>query len=185
VAVMVIAGSGRGAGKTAVGCALIAALPEFRWAVVKVSPHLHGVEPGIWEEADRESDKDTGRYLASGAERAFLVSGELDSRAMALEARVRASGCDALLVESNRILPEAVAATGERTLSLAVLAGASVEWKASLPGRIGSVDALVLTQGLSRRDLPGELWERLAFCLPVEEWASPELVGFVRERFRV
>ena len=42
MAVLVISGSGRGVGKTAVGCGLMAALPELGWVGVKVSPHGHG-----------------------------------------------------------------------------------------------------------------------------------------------
>lgn len=38
---IVISGSERGAGKTAVGCALIQALPEWAWTAVKITPDLH------------------------------------------------------------------------------------------------------------------------------------------------
>jgi hypothetical protein len=48
MAIIVVGGSNRGVGKTALVCALIAALPEYRWAAVKVTTHEHKqpVSPG-------------------------------------------------------------------------------------------------------------------------------------------
>jgi hypothetical protein len=182
--VLVIAGSGRGAGKTAVGCALIAAMPELRWVAVKVSPHEHDTGRELWEELDFHSEKDTGRYLAAGAQRAFLVSGIKDSQAgeLLLEARGRSSQCDALLVESNRIAAGIVANLGEPAVSIAVLAGAESEWKASLWAQFGTTDALVLTGGLAYEELPVELQTKPVFRLEDGRWSSPELIEFVRAR---
>jgi hypothetical protein len=77
LAVVAIAGTGRGAGKTAVACALIAAMPERRWVAVKVSPHRHGLPPeltpGLTQETEPESQKDTGRYLRAGATASFWI----------------------------------------------------------------------------------------------------------------
>jgi len=180
----VIAGSGRGAGKTAVGCALIAALPELRWAAVKVSPHGHTTGQELWEELDFHSEKDTGRYLAAGARRAFLVSGVKDSQAveLLLEARGRASKCNALLVESNRIAAGVVANLGEPTVSIAVLAGAEAEWKASLLESAGMADALVLAKGVSREEFTSPFLRKPIFELAAGQWSVPELVRFVRVR---
>jgi hypothetical protein len=41
VAIIVVGGSNRGVGKTALVCSVIAALPEYRWAAVKISSHDH------------------------------------------------------------------------------------------------------------------------------------------------
>jgi hypothetical protein len=41
MAIIVVGGSNRGVGKTALVCGLIAALPEYRWAAVKITSHLH------------------------------------------------------------------------------------------------------------------------------------------------
>jgi hypothetical protein len=182
MAVLVIAGSGRGAGKTAVGCALIAAIPELRWVAVKVTPHLHDVGEEVWEEIDGGSDKDTGRYLAAGARRAFLIGGASESRAAGLigEARRGAPECDALLVESNRIAAGVVANRGERVVSIAVLAGAESEWKASLRECVGSVDALVLADGVSAEGFESPFLRRPVFGLAAGQWSVPELVRFVR-----
>jgi hypothetical protein len=188
MAVVVIAGSGSGAGKTAVGCALIAALPELRWVAVKISPHAHqGSEPApIWEETDRSSHKDTGRYLAAGAVQALLVSG-LDADATArIWDTMRASPSSlSLMVESNRIEPDLVSRADEPRLSLAILAGPEVDWKASIWSRLVSADALVLAAGLTPEQLSPELQDKRIFGLPTGRWMTPELVIFVRESLRV
>jgi hypothetical protein len=48
MAIIVVGGSNRGVGKTALVCGLIAALPEYRWAAVKITTHEHpqAVSPG-------------------------------------------------------------------------------------------------------------------------------------------
>jgi hypothetical protein len=183
VAVMLIAGSGRGAGKTAVGCALIAALPEFRWLAVKVTPHVHEHGEGIWEETDCHSDKDTGRYLAAGATHAFLISNLADEAVIDAVAGMRNRCLEtSLLIESNRVAAQALARTGERAACLAVLSGQEKQWKTSLRERIGSADALVLTGGLLREELPVEMGRKTVFGLDEGKWSSPELERFVRGR---
>ena len=51
MAIIVVGGSNKGVGKTALVCGLIAALPEYRWAAVKISSHMHaqGVSRGLGE----------------------------------------------------------------------------------------------------------------------------------------
>jgi hypothetical protein len=48
MAIIVVGGSNRGVGKTALVCGLIAALPEYRWNAVKITSHEHKqpVSPG-------------------------------------------------------------------------------------------------------------------------------------------
>jgi len=182
--VLVICGSGRGAGKTAVGCALIAAMPELLWVVVKVSPHTHEASDGLWEELDSRSGKDTGRYLAAGARRSFLVSNAQDLHAtdLIVEARARASLCDGLLVESNRVAADVVRHRGEQAVTVAVLAGPEAEWKASLRECAGRVDALVLANGLSPEEFESPFLQKPVFDLAHGQWSVPELVRFVRDR---
>ena len=47
MAIIVVCGSGRGVGKTALVCGLIAALPELRWTAWKITSHAarHGPQP--------------------------------------------------------------------------------------------------------------------------------------------
>ena len=74
MAIIVVGGSTKGAGKTTLVCGLIAALPEFRWNAVKITTHAHDDYPPIWEEKLPGDDSDTARYLAAGAIRAFLAT---------------------------------------------------------------------------------------------------------------
>jgi hypothetical protein len=159
-------------------------MPEFSWAAVKVTPHRHDAGEELWEELDFRSEKDTGRYLAAGARRAFLVSAATDFRAveLVLEARGRASLCDALLVESNRIAAGTMVRRGEAEVSLAVLAGPKAEWKASLLECAGRVDAVVLANGVSPEEFVSPFARKPVFGLAAGQWAVPELIWFVRGR---
>ena len=74
MAIVVVGGSGRGVGKTTLICGLIAALPERSWIAVKISSHVHGTFPPVWEEKEAGQGTDTSRYLAAGARQAFLLT---------------------------------------------------------------------------------------------------------------
>lgn len=164
-------------GKTAVGCSLMAAVPELRWVGVKVSPHDHALDDAVWEETDPGSEKDTGRYLAAGARRAFLVTGEAD-----FLGAVRPGTGESLLVESNRFSAHAFAGERESSLQLMVLGGCVTQWKDSTWERMASADAVVLTGGFPVEQLSVELrWKRI-FWLMRGKWGSAELTGFVRGR---
>jgi len=54
MAIIVVGGSNRGVGKTTLVCALIAALPEYRWNAVKITTHDHKqpVLPGLANAAE-------------------------------------------------------------------------------------------------------------------------------------
>src|SRR5208282_1655489 len=77
MAIIVVGGSSRGVGKTALVCGLIAALPEFRWTAVKITTHDYGKPKPIWEETRAGQETDSARYLAAGAERAFLATASM------------------------------------------------------------------------------------------------------------
>jgi hypothetical protein len=74
MAIIVVGGSNRGAGKTALVCGLIAALPEFAWTAIKITTHDHGQPAPIFEEKLAGDESDTARYLGAGAKRAFLAT---------------------------------------------------------------------------------------------------------------
>ena len=105
MAIIVVGGSGRGVGKTALVCGLIAALPEFAWTAVKITSHRHfGPEP-VWEETSAGQQSDTARYLAAGAKRALLLTAPGDDLTGPLSALRAACPPGAnLIFESNRIL---------------------------------------------------------------------------------
>jgi hypothetical protein len=74
MAIIVVGGSSKGVGKTTLVCGLIAALDRFRWTAVKITSDAHRGLPPIYEEESAGPQTDTSRYLAAGAERAFLLT---------------------------------------------------------------------------------------------------------------
>jgi hypothetical protein len=82
MAIIVVGGSTKGAGKTTLVCGLIAALPEFRWTAVKITSHEHGHPTPVWEETNKGEETDTSRYLAAGAKRAFLATAPVRDKAL-------------------------------------------------------------------------------------------------------
>ena len=74
MAIIVIGGTAKGVGKTTLVCGLIAALDELRWTAVKITNEPHQGLPAIHEEKIAGTQSDTARYLAAGAERAFLLT---------------------------------------------------------------------------------------------------------------
>lgn len=74
MAIVVIGGSGRGVGKTALVCGLVRTFSEMGWTAVKITSHEHWKIEPIWEENEPGEETDTARYLDAGARRAFLLS---------------------------------------------------------------------------------------------------------------
>lgn len=74
MAVVVVGGSAKGVGKTAVVCAVIGVLKDVAWTAVKVTSHEHGKAERTWEETEAGDGSDTARFLAAGARRALLVT---------------------------------------------------------------------------------------------------------------
>jgi len=105
MAIIVVGGGARGAGKTSLVCGLIRALPEIPWTAVKITSHAHGVAEPIYEETAAGEATDTARFLKSGAKRALLVSAEEPNLAPLVEEILRDCPSPAgLIFESNRVL---------------------------------------------------------------------------------
>ncbi|HEV2214556.1 MAG TPA: hypothetical protein VGR64_04640, partial [Terracidiphilus sp.] len=111
MAVIVIGGSGKNVGKTALVCGIIAALHDFDWTAVKISGHDYmahtggrvSASPAIHEETTAGSETDTSRYVAAGARRALLVT--RSGMEVPVEEIRRAVGADRnVIYESNRIV---------------------------------------------------------------------------------
>jgi hypothetical protein len=103
MAIVVVGGSGRGVGKTALVCGVMAALPEFAWIAVKVTTHAHSNVGRVYEETAAGQGSDTARYLAAGARRAFLLradDSELEERLSELGKLLGAEA--SVIFESNR-----------------------------------------------------------------------------------
>jgi len=81
---LLISGSGRNSGKTALACRLIEQLSSIGIISVKISPHFHSSKGDseilfrtagyeIYEERSAGTDKDTSRMLRSGARKAIYI----------------------------------------------------------------------------------------------------------------
>jgi len=178
MAVIVIGGSGKDVGKTALTCAVIAALRELEWTAVKISGHEY--EPGgavrlleeqVCEETRPGNETDTARYLAAGARRALLV--------MRSEAEIpmdeirRAVGEDRnVIYESNRIVDVIKA-----DVCLALMAD-DAKAKASFERLLRVADAVVSVGGMAE-EVP---MESRRFRLKSADQLSPEMVKWLRER---
>lgn len=168
-----IGGSRQGVGKTSIGCALIGALPQYRWMALKISPHGHvaGAAGLLREECSIDSDKDTSRYLAAGARRAWLAEGDVPLDFW--QARSGEEGV--LVVESNRRIGQGIVPCA----FLAVCDGGRDTWKASFAERWSDADVLALTGGAEFAGLREERFEGEIARLGAGTWISDSLVAAV------
>jgi hypothetical protein len=179
MAIIVVGGSGRGVGKTALACGLIASLREFRWTAVKITTHEHGNPKPIWEETTAGQGSDTARYLAAGAERALLVTLQPEELGQMvrplLQPRREEEPSPHLIFESNSILDHL-----KPDLCLVVdgvpLAGRKVSFAAVMD----RADAMV-----ARADQDGTVeGKRPRFSLADLQRISPEMLDWIRVRLR-
>lgn len=188
MAIIVIGGGGRGAGKTALVCGLMRALPEIEWTAVKITTHEHGKSTPIWEETTPGDATDTARYLAAGARRALLVTVSED--AMEPDPKAHNAGGTALAPIVEKILGERPSRGGLIFESNSVLAhvqpdiclcAATSPWsrlKGSYELLLAHADAMVELAG---HDHIIEA-EEITFRLGSLERVSPVMVEWVRER---
>ena len=117
---VVVGGHTRNIGKTTVACGIIEALRDWNWTAIKITQYGHGVcsrngEPcpcadpthpvSISEEEGDFPTTDSGRFLVSGAQRAFWVrtpAGGLNDAMPRL--RKILDGGENIIVESNSLL---------------------------------------------------------------------------------
>jgi len=196
MAVIVVGGGGRGAGKTALVCGLMRALTEISWTAVKITTHEHGLgeTTPIWEETAPGHGTDTARYLAAGARRALLVTagddtlgpiveqilqehspapGSINVRAKRVGAKDAGAIRAGIIIESNSVL---------RHLRPDVcLCAATSPWagqKASFDLLMEHVDATVELAG---HDHIIEA-EKITFRLASLERVSPTMLDWLQER---
>lgn len=179
---VVVGGHSRHVGKTAVIMGLIRALPEAAWTAVKVSPHSHGSPAGAAEVTEQTApdETDTGRFLAAGARRSFLVCARSpDLLAPALEP-VLAAAANAV-IESNSALEFL-----HPDLYLLVINPAQEELKPAALRHLERVSACLVHEteaaGHWRQLLAGPLAGKPRFPVRPPHYVSPELVAFVRSR---
>ena len=198
MAVVVIGGHTRNIGKTSVMAGLIAATPERHWTAFKITQFGHGVcsangEPcdcetadhtiAISEERERESGTDSSRYLAAGAARSFWVRTRQGQLAEAMpRLRRELARAENAMIESNSILRFL-----QPDVFVSVLDAETADFKESAKRYLDRADAVVLTGG----SLEDAAWEGVSpslvrrarrFAGSAEEYCSPELVSFLRQR---
>jgi len=177
VAIVVVAGQTRGAGKTSVVCSLIAAMPERQWTAVKVSIHGHGAEVEVRQETSAGSAKDSERYLAAGAERAFFISVPVGGLWRAIPKLL-----EILAERRNSIIESASVLEYLRPeLALAVIDPAAGEVKESLLLWAERIDAVVTMGRLPLVGALSELEAKPRFVAEPPLYGSEELTAFVRE----
>jgi hypothetical protein len=182
MAIIVIGGGGRGAGKTALVCGLIRALPEIPWTAVKITSHEHGhpkpnMEP-IFEETVAGSATDTARYLTAGAKRALLVTSDVGALGPVMQQILeQCPPPQCLIFESNRVL--------EHVRADLCLAAAMSPFEARKPSFGLVEDHMDATVGLAGHDHaidPPNGVDPIHFHLRSFEAISPVMCAWVRER---
>jgi hypothetical protein len=174
MSIIVIGGETQGAGKTALICGLIRALPEIPWTAIKVTNHAHGKPTPIWEETAPGQASDTARYLAAGAKRALLLTADDTALGPNVQSVLQSCAPSAgVIFESNRVLR-----CLQPDLCLAAALGPKGERNASFDLVEQRMDALV---ELAAHDHAIE-GERLCFHLRSLERISAPMLAWLRER---
>lgn len=179
LAIIVVGGAAKDIGKTALTCAVIAALPEFQWTAVKITGHNYDpaasaiADRTVWEETNAGEDTDTGRYLLAGARRALLIT---RSGAEPPIDEIRKSlGHDRnVIFESNRIIGAI-----RPDLCLALIGRRSTDRKASFDRLLSVADAVVTLDETQIGGLPASL-PRFRFLSTHS--LSAEMVSWLRTR---
>ena len=188
---IVVGGHSRNIGKTSVAEGLIRALPEFRFAAIKITQYGHGVcsnhgqscgceadadHPYALSEEYEPSSTDSGRFLAAGARRAFWLrtrAGQLKAAAEALKKLLAQN--ENVIAESNSLLELA-----EPDLYLMTLDFATADFKDSSARFLARADAFVV---IDRGQWKPGVWDaRPAFLVRPPKYVSAELVEFCRKR---
>ena len=97
--ILIVAGSGRNCGKTSFLCNIIRENKISGLTAIKITPHFHEPTEGlvilkehpsyrIFKEENRQSDKDSSRYLQAGAVDSFFIQAKDDALQQAFHALV-------------------------------------------------------------------------------------------------
>lgn len=172
--IIVVGGGARGAGKTALICGLIRALPEIPWIAIKVTSHAHDKPTPIWEETAAGRETDTARYLEAGAKRALLVTADDEALAVIVQKILREDrSAGGVIFESNRVLR-----CLDADLCLAAARSLEGECKPSFDLVERRMDALVELAGHDHV-IGGE---KLGFHLASLDRISAPMTAWLRER---
>lgn len=179
--IVCVGGQARKTGKSSVVAGLIRALPEAHWTAVKVSGHRHsggaGGGPVIREQLEADTT-DTGRFLAAGAARAYLVeAGGEAAEELAAALRGLLGSAENAIVESTSL-----AARIRPDLFLMVVDAAAGPWKPSAQAQAEIVDAYVVVVREPAAAPPLLPPSKPCFLVRPPEYVSPELARFVAGR---
>lgn len=179
--ILCVGGQGRKAGKSSVVAGLIRALPEARWTAVKISRHAHSSRAArglVIREQLHADATDTGRFLAAGATRAYLVEAEGEEIGELMpELRALLGSAENVIAESTGL-----AAWIRPDLFLMVVDPAAGEWKPAAQAQAEIADAFVVVdRGPAARheSLPAS---KPCFFVRPPAYVSPELVALVSGR---
>ena len=193
--IVVVGGHSRNIGKTSVVCGVIRALPDWNWTAIKITQYGHGVcsrdgEPcdcsdpshpiAVSEETGAAPSTDSGRYLASGAARAFWVrtpAGELNAAMPRLRRLLAESGNT--IIESNSILRFL-----QPDFCAMVLDGGVADFKPSSLRFLDRADGLVVTgqaEPAWAQVSPSLLRNKPRFAAPPPRYESAEFIEQLAE----
>ncbi len=179
MAIVVVGGSAKDIGKTALVCGLISALSDFDWTAVKITGHDYDFgsisRSQVISESAAGSETDTARYLAAGARRALLVT-RCGSEIPIDEIRAALKDDRNILFESNRIIDVV-----KPDVCLALVGGSRTELKASFLGLLRKADALV-SVGVIEMESAELAVDIPRFELESLDHLTPELVNWLRSR---
>lgn len=194
MAIVVVGGHSKNVGKTSVVAGLIAAMPEMRWAAIKVSVSGHGICSGedcdcvnaahtvaVTEEKTVSDATDSGRFLRAGAVRSYWVRTRVEDLVDAIPWIRRALElAENAVIESNSILEFL-----EPDVYLSVIDPAVDDFKDSARRFLDRADAVLVPEGASREN-PMKLAEG-TMVLPMRPpiYVTREVVEFVRRCLRV
>ena len=179
MAIVVVGGSAKDIGKTALVCGLIAALSDFDWTAVKITGHDYGRDSisksSVISETTAGQATDTARYLAAGARRALLVT-RCGPEIPIDEIRAALKADRNILFESNRIIDVV-----KPDVCLALVGGSQTESKPSFVKLLHNADA-VLSVGMLEMESAGLAAGIPRFELQSLDRLTPELETWLRSR---
>lgn len=151
MALIIVAGQTKDAGKTTLICNILRSFPAVKWTAVKISNHRHATENceilkegsgwRILQQNPTAEQNDTSRFLKAGAARALLVEAEENCLEEACSSLIQELSTHSVIVESSsaaRFLPH--------ELLLLLLGVARNEVKESAREQFEHADALLVRE---------------------------------------
>ena len=182
VNIVVVGGTAKSVGKTALICGILAALPGREWTAIKITSHAYHGDFAT-QQVDHDPSTDTGRFLLAGAKKALLLEAPADAQWPEFARKIRKYGTN-LIVESNRIAEHLAP-----DVCLGVLGEISALEKPSFAGIRARADAFVARSGqeMTRQYLPETLLSpgAMFFQLAQMDQISDGMRDWLQDRLRI